>query len=188
MPTSQIPEGRVITAIEKQLSLYPESRLTDLYKSCFQDRFGPGHIVANPTAAAAYLEQELADMQPSAMPPLEPTGWQNRYVRVNLELIKNGTLPKGVLLAAFIESANGATPPSTDTWRGEWQQIVAVIQRGATRLPDYDSDFSYIENRLKTGVCDMHHSEPFRQAYRPHYRIVSSEIFEEKVRPLIKIL
>ena len=186
MPTPQLPPERVIAALDAQVALYPESRLTDLYKNFFQDRFGPGHIVTNPTAAADYLEQELAETRPSAMPPFEPTGWRNRYVRINLGLVKSGAVPKEVLLAAFIESANSAAPPPIEAWRDEWRQIAAVIRSHFPKLPEYDTDLPYIERRLNSGICDMHHSEPFRQAYRPHYRIVSVEIFSEKVRPLIK--
>ena len=183
---TQISESQIVASIKNQLSLYPQSRLTDLYKNFFQDRFGPGHIVASRAAAADYLEQELANMQPSAMLPFEHTGWQNRYVRINLELVKNGTIPKETLLAAFIESANSAAPPTIDEWQNEWRQIAAIIQSHSPKLPEYDSDLSYIESRLKSGVYDMHHSELFRQAYRPHYRIISIGIFDEKIRPLIE--
>ena len=42
------------------LSNYPQSTLQDVYKSCFQDYFGPAHIISNREAARRYIEYELA--------------------------------------------------------------------------------------------------------------------------------
>ena len=46
-------------AVERQLRDYPKSRLQDLYKSFFQDRFGPGHLVNDTSTAGKYLRYEL---------------------------------------------------------------------------------------------------------------------------------
>ena len=186
MPVNTIAEEAILNALKTQLGHYPESRLTDLYKSFFQDRFGPGHIVANPAAAADFLARELGDMQTSAMPSFEYTGWQNRYVRVNLNLIRRGIITHERLLNAFVDSANSATPPPVDKWKEEWLQIAGVVKKHYSELPDFESDLRYIDERLKAEICDMHHSEPFRAAYSPRYRIVDAEIFVERIYPLIK--
>ena len=36
---------RVVTCVRWQMDNYPESRLIDLYKNFFQDKFGPGHMI-----------------------------------------------------------------------------------------------------------------------------------------------
>ena len=41
-----------------QLARYPASRLQDLRKALYQSTFGCGHLVNDPTAAAAYLRKE----------------------------------------------------------------------------------------------------------------------------------
>ena len=186
MLANSIADKAILNTLKTQLNRYPESRLTDLYKSFFQDRFGPGHIVANAAAAADFLARELANLQASAMPPFEYTGWQNRYVRINLNLIKSGIITQECLLSAFIESANSATPSLVDKWKEEWQQIVGIVKRHYPALPDFESDLCYIDERLRGGIYDMHHSEPFRAAYCPHYRIVDVAIFAERIYPLIK--
>lgn len=54
--------GQQRQAVERvvkwQLENYPESRLTDLYKNFFQDKFGPGHMVADTASAGAYIRRE----------------------------------------------------------------------------------------------------------------------------------
>ena len=46
-------QERVASAVERMLADYPQSTLQDIYKSFFQDRFGPGHIVPDSAKAAA---------------------------------------------------------------------------------------------------------------------------------------
>ncbi|MBR5440515.1 MAG: hypothetical protein IKV37_03025, partial [Prevotella sp.] len=52
-------EKKVELFVYKQLSGYPESRLIDLYKSCFQDFMGPEHLISDTQSAKAYLDEEL---------------------------------------------------------------------------------------------------------------------------------
>lgn len=42
---AQIDAQAVTKAIEEQMNTYPESTLKDIYKSFFQDAFGPGHLI-----------------------------------------------------------------------------------------------------------------------------------------------
>ena len=53
----------VHTAVERMMADYPASTLQDIYKSFFQDRFGPGHIVADTAQAVAYLRHELGSVE-----------------------------------------------------------------------------------------------------------------------------
>lgn len=48
----------VESVVKRQLELYPQSRLIDLYKNFFQDKFGPGHMVADTASAGAYIRRE----------------------------------------------------------------------------------------------------------------------------------
>ena len=50
------------SAIERQLVTYPESTLQDIYKSFYQEHFGPGHIISDTASARRYLMRELSEM------------------------------------------------------------------------------------------------------------------------------
>ena len=52
----------VRTAFARIATDYPMATLQDLYKSCFQDYFGPAHIVADREGAVRYIRQELAEL------------------------------------------------------------------------------------------------------------------------------
>ena len=45
--------------VYKQLHTYPQLRLLDLYKSCFQDYMGAEHLVSDRQRVKAYLDDEL---------------------------------------------------------------------------------------------------------------------------------
>ena len=46
-----IDTAAVHSAIERQLATYPESTLQDIYKSFYQEHFGPGHIISDTASA-----------------------------------------------------------------------------------------------------------------------------------------
>ncbi len=173
---------QVKSSVEQQLKLYPLSTLQDLYKNFFQDKFGPGHIIADTSAARLYLDSELASFETSTNPEVEPTGWQHNFYRINLSVIKEDKVPYNVFFDAFVESVNGVKSPSIDEWKKEWSSIEDVINSMNLSLPNYDSDKRAIDSLLNAGKYMMHHSKAYNDAYQPHYRIVSRKVFERDLQ------
>lgn len=125
---------------------YPAAEPTDLYKLVFQDLYGPGHLLTDSAACAMYIDREVASMGDStALPLYEYTLCDSHFVRINLNLVKDGTLGTGQLTSAVMRSAEG--------------------------LPSPDPRFV------------MSHSQAFKAAYNPHYRIVRRDIFENEIAP-----
>ena len=166
---------------------YPHSTLRDLYKNYFQDRFGPGHIIADEQAADRYLRYELANTTSFEGEDYEPTGYEERFQRVNLGVIADGRVPYETYLSAFVRSVNGITPITIEQWHKEWAVIDGVIASMQLNLPNYEADRAEIWALIEAGEYVMHHSELFEQHYQPHYRIIESEIFRQEILPLIEI-
>lgn len=173
---------KVRHSVEEQLKIYPLSTLQDLYKSFFQDKFGPGHLINDTVAAKRYLDSELSSFETSSNPEIEPTGWQHNFYRMNLNTIKNGKIPYEVFFAAFIESVNSVNPPTLDEWKKEWAAIEEVIRSMDLSLPNYDSDKKSIDSLLCIDKFVVHHSARYGEAYQPHYRIISREVFERDLQ------
>ena len=53
-------------------------------------------------------------------------------------------------------------------------------------LPHYQQDREFIDSILSVGKYAISHSPEYREAYRPHYRIVEMSIFENEIKPLIE--
>ena len=177
---------RIIRSVERQLERYPHSTLRDLYKNYFQDRFGPGHIIADEQAADRYLRYELESASSFDGDDYEPTGYEERFQRVNLGVIADGRVPYDKYLSAFVRSVNGIKPITIDEWHKEWAVIDEVIASMQLDLPGYEADRAEIWALIEGGEYAMHHSELFEQHYEPHYRIIESEIFRQEILPLIE--
>ncbi|GEM_PF-39921 len=172
-------------AVNRQVKTYPKSTLKDLYKNFFQDKYGPGHIVEDTTAAGNYLRKELGSYSKIEGDVVEPTGWAGNFYRVNLSVLKQNKIPYSVFFNAFIRSVNGIQPPTIEAWKEEWVFIEEVIHSMNLPLPDYDKDKKDIEERLDRGEYVGHHSSQFEEAYSPHYRIISKDIYENELKPLL---
>lgn len=79
---SMVDSVAVNSAVASQMESYPESRLQDLYKFFFQDRFGPAHIIKDRQSAMDFILSELAEADTLMGPTMEPCGWQGNYVRL----------------------------------------------------------------------------------------------------------
>lgn len=177
---------RIRQSVERQMERYPHSTLRDLYKNYFQDRFGPGHIIADEKAADNYLRYELEHAATMEGDDYEPTGYEERFMRVNLSVIADGIVPYDKYLSAFVRSVNGIEPITVEQWREEWKVIDEVINEMNLNLPNYETDRAEIWALLERGEYVMHHSKLFEQHYDPHYRIIEREIFQREILPLIE--
>ena len=184
--TGDSTRERIRQSVERQMERYPHSTLRDLYKNYFQDRFGPGHIIADEKAADNYLRYELENAATMEGDDYEPTGYEERFMRVNLSVIADGRVPYDKYLSAFVRSVNGIEPITIEQWREEWAVIDEVIAKMNLNLPNYEADRAEIWALLERGEYVMHHSKLFEQHYDPHYRIIEREIFQREILPLIE--
>ena len=173
--------------VNKQLQTYPQLRLLDLYKSCFQDFMGAEHLVSDRQRVKAYLNEELNTASIDDLMPwnYEPCGIDSNYYRVSIRTIKENVMAEEMLLAAFIRSANSKKRPSVESWRDRWHVIIGTIDQMQLDLPYYEQDKAFIDSILSVGKYAISHSPEYREAYHPHYRIVERGIFERELKPLI---
>ena len=168
-------EQAIRTMCEEIVQRYPQATLQDVYKTCFQDFFGAEHLLSDTTAAHQYLKAEIEATQAqdlSAMPVYEPTGFRHRFMRVNLSLVHSGEMSEDELFARFAEAA-GTNNAFSDNWEKEWETI-EKIALGVQ--PAWADSALQAELRYAASVQSaVRHSEAFRQAYHPHYRIIVNQ-------------
>ena len=63
--------------------------------------------------------------------------------------------------------------------------MVRYITENGILLDNFSQDSLYIENLLAKGKYVWVHSPQYKAAYKPHYRVVSREIFEKEIQPLL---
>ena len=184
--TKCVDADAVRVAVERMMADYPHSTLQDIYKSFFQDNFGPGHAVPDSAQAAAWLRNELEKVDRLDVPLYEPTGCNGNYYRVSLVAIASGKLQADALLSAFLRSVRAVQPSEVAAWAKKWEQIESVISKMELALPNYDADAAAIKDMLSKGHYAVHHSRLYNEHYAPHYRIIAKDIFEAEILPLIE--
>ena len=174
--------------VNRQLEIYPKSRLLDIYKSSFQDYMGAEHLISDRQRVKAYLDEELQTTSLNDLMPwyFESCGVNGQYIRVSIRAIKENLIAEDMLLDAFIRSANSDKRPTVESWRDRWHKIIGTIDQMNLNLPNYQQDREFIDSVLSVGRYAISHSQEYREAYRPHYRIVEKSIFENEIKPMIE--
>jgi hypothetical protein len=159
-------------AVENQLKQYPESNLQDIYKGFFQDEYGPGHLVENVAFAREYFDLELEEMVSRGRHDAEPCGLGKNFVRVPMDLVKDGLITDEDFFKAFIESSVDFRKPDITTWKQKWGKITHELDRMDLQIPNYERDKAAISKWLDRGETVIHHSDKYNDTYDPHYRIM----------------
>ena len=171
--TENVPEKAVRELCEQMVHVYPQATLQDLYKTCYQDFFGAEHAISDTASAREYLRYELqqcANEDLFRMPSNELTGFRHRFVRANLRLIlTDSVMTEDELFDAFLAAAN-TSAPVRENWADEWAQIESIALQVHPAWTDPELQ-ALLREAAKTNSA-VHHSEAFRQAYHPHYRII----------------
>lgn len=176
--SAQISVKTIQRFVDLELKHYPKTSLQDLYKNYFQDAFGSGHLIADTTKAGKYLDWELSQTDYIDSTLFQPLGIHHDYYRINLILVKNGTIPRDTLLLGMFESAKLARKPDIESWKKEWNEVLSVIKQYKPDLPEMKQSEKLIAETLSTGNVVMHHSKLYEETYHPHYRIIHRSVFE----------
>jgi hypothetical protein len=171
-------ENEIPRAVKNQLQRYPESSLQDIYKSFFQDEFGPGHLLSDTAGAREYLEYELFEMSSSGNRLAEPCGSGKNFYRIPLDLVKDSIISDSIFFRAFIESAASFKLPDIETWKKKWAKILVVVESMNLDLPNFEQDKKALTDMLSRGETAVHHSQRYEELYMPHYRIMGREQWE----------
>ncbi len=149
---------------------YPLIQPTDAVKLIYQNEFGGGHMISDEAACHAYLRREygaVAHMDDA--PRLEPIG--NGIVRVSLATITPAQL--NALGDAFIRSA--AQVSGSMASFSEKLTVLRELTAEGTFAFDVPALEAYLRDYFAHGCPPVSHSEAYRKAYHPAYRIVKEE-------------
>ena len=148
-----------------QWARHPAARLQDLRKALYQSTFGCGHLVDDPSAAADWIRRE-AEHAPDCreMEPLD-----GPWCRVPLGILSEGLTPE-TLAAAFAQSA--AVPGEDIPALEDRLAVLMGLIREGTLPFDPAAAAAEIAAWRAAGFPACHHSEDYRNAYHPAYRVL----------------
>lgn len=147
---------------------YPLMQPTDAVKLIYQNEFGGGHLIGDEQACLNYLRQEYASVAKDPTVPLyEDIG--NGIVRVNLAAVKPEDLEQ--LGQDFIASA-AKHKGTLDGFLNKLEVLRKLTAEGVFTF-DTNALSAYLSEYKATGYPAVSHSEQYRQAYKPAYRIIN---------------
>lgn len=159
----------IFDALEK----YPLSQPQDIVKLLYQREFGPAHAVANPEAAKRFLLGEYSSTIQEEGVLCEYIG--GGYARLLLSrLDANGVTPEEAA-ELFVKSA----APAGD--KSAFAEMLLELARDpfiAGLMPGLPG---YIADHVAAGCPAVHHSERYRAAYAPAYRVIRAELLAKRI-------
>lgn len=154
--------------LREQAALHPCMQPRDALKMCYQAAFGAEHLLRDPGAAAAYLRDELSACPADPGQPLTEA-LSPDTCRVNLAAWKSAGLPEAWLGEMFLRSC----APRQNGGERFLRFLEAVDAAAGSLLPFSREDWQREKRAyLAQGVRPVHHSEAYRAAERPAYRVI----------------
>ena len=177
-----------LSILLEQIRNHPNQTLQDVYKSCYQDEYGPGHLIADESSAINSLLQEINTMEKDYTPItlFEQTGLYGNYLRVDLTLVRDGIVPFFVLFRALTISATIGGQKTDENWSEIWTGIVEEIKKAELKFENFEEDLENLDKISKSEDKVIHHSEMYENIYHPHYRIIEKNAFEKFIKPFVK--
>ncbi len=162
--------------VRRHLDLRPETRAQDIYKLVYQGVMGTEHAVSDSAAVLGRLALELKSVEASKSEPLfEPIHPTGLLVRVNLRPFKAAGGSAQALGTCFLQTAKFIHPSPARL--GEILKSLGKADLGNKRL---SSRFRRFVSRMsRHGYPALHHSDEYRERYKPAYRVVSSQCIEQ---------
>lgn len=158
-------QNEICNILREHIQKYPRMQPQDVVKLLFQSEFGPGHLIENPLDAYRYLVNELKSASPTAL-WTEPVG--NGVCRLQLGAVREQLSPHTIFrlfLRAVDIHGNAAS----------MNEKCKMVIDADIKFPFQIEDLAeYISQYRANGFPVVHHSEGYRAAYRPAYRVIRS--------------
>ncbi len=168
--------------ISRHLSRYPRMQLLDIYKLLHQAALGNSHAMGEPQDVLRRLEEEAASMGEGPAEPLwEPISPDGHLVRVHLRPYIAGRHDLNALAKAQLQSPDRC-PPAPEKLAKFCGCMGDLAAEGI--LPFARADVvACFDEIAEQGYPAVRHTKPYREAYRPAYRVVDVELLPLPARP-----
>lgn len=156
-----------------QCARYPGLHIQDLVKALYQAALGGGHLLRDSAQVRERLQAELAAcgqgrLAASLLEPLGPD-----YCRLHLRAMADSGLAADTLLALFVLSGQEAGEGPAALLPA-LQRLEELLNRGALPLDQVESR-AYLAAYRAAGCPQVSHSDAFRAAHAPAYRVIRRE-------------
>jgi len=163
--------------LQKQYSMYPKMQLQDMVKLIYQNEFAGGHMIKNENDSLQRLQEECSVLErnsPNVSIPeyaFEEIG--NDLCRLHLRALQCNNIELTTINRFFLNTANSICGSVQSV-----EEKLEILRQCCKNkeLPYSLEEFdAYLQEYKHQGYRPVSHSEIYRTAYAPAYRIVKSE-------------
>lgn len=147
---------------------HPLMQVQDAVKLIYQNEFAGGHLISNSQTSYDYLCKEYTDTTIPCIDRFEEIG--NNLCRINLAQIKDEGITLDTLNHFFVYTSN----QKHGSISGFEQKLATLLELCQQNMLPFSSTevTQYLKTYKSKGYPPVSHSETYRQAYSPHYRVV----------------
>ena len=157
--------------LRTQAALHPSMQPQDVLKMCYQAAFGAEHLLTDEQSARDYLTREWEAVPGDSDEALYER-ISNEVCRLNLRAWKGQNLPMDWLLQLFVLSCR-PLPNAQNRFFAFLGSVDALC--AADGLPFGTDEWKAAkESYLHEGLRPVHHSDIYRQAEKPAYRVMDT--------------
>jgi len=154
---------------------YPRMELVDVYKLLHQAAMGPSHAIDDPTVARDRLAAEVAMLGDGPDDPIaDPISPDGTLARIHLRPYLAAGHTTNILVDAFIGTCHRHSPAPQ-----RLEKFCACLgdlaAAGGIPFPR-DQVERYVQVIASLDYPVVHHSEAYRSAYRPAYRVAALDL------------
>ncbi len=191
-PASAENSSQFIDRVREMLIRYPDSEVRDVYKLLYQAYHGAEHALEDESATRRWLETEWGEVEPivpdESHPLFEPVFIPDvtpPLYRLHLAPAKASGMSVETVLDEFMKSGSEfpvCYPEDglelSEAFYEAWAEVGRAISEGniSLGLEDYSQFSAEME---AAGWPPAHHSDAYREAYNPHYRLVMGTEFRK---------
>ncbi len=163
----------------KQYELYPKMQIQDIVKLIYQNEFAGGHLITNEIDSMEHLKEECrslwqrhsANRKISIDKVFEEIG--NGLCRLHLAALKSGVISLTTVNRFFVSTANSISG-SIQSFEEKLDVLRQCCKDRELLFPLNELEV-YLHDYRSQGYPPVSHSDNYRAAYSPAYRIVRLE-------------
>ena len=169
----------ILQLAEEEFELHPKANLRDFYKLFFQGTFGPGHFVSDYLSAIDFIYTETNEASNFETDLYQKINYRQVFYRVNLFVLKMNLVSFNDYYAGFLASSRFNSNISNEQWIYEWQQIEKILETSSLEILNFEFDHNFLQQLFSKNKIIISHSQDYRAAYEPHYRLFTQTEFEK---------
>ncbi len=156
--------------LSAHLSDYPLCEIRDILKFLYQREFGAEHLLSDEVDTLRNIEAEAALSDENAR--IDSLG--DDFCRAHLGYVKSGMLSVGTFNKLFTMTAN-EKHGTTENFIKSCKEAVRLCHVDALPFCAFKFD-EELQAVIQSDFAPVRHSESFRSAYAPHYRVLKRSL------------